>query len=381
SSLFFDADGDGDLDLFSLRYLRYEPALACSDQAGRKDYCGPGAFAPAHDRLWLNDGGGRFEDATEEAGLTAPGKGLGAVAADFDRDGRLDLYVANDGEPNRLWLQTEAGRFVDRAVDRGAAVNSLGQAEAGMGVALGDVDGDGLFDLFLTHLRAETHTLYRADAELGFLDVTTASRLAGPSLPLTGFGAAFGDFDLDGDLDLAAAHGGVTRGSRPGNSELGSLARDYGQPTLFFEQRRGRFHPVDVDVEPDVGRALARGDLDGDGDLDLVGSHSGGPLRLWMAPGDPRRRWLQVDVRTARGGVAEHAQISLLNNGASQLRLVARGQSYLTSHSPIATFGLGDSGPSAGQERVERVDIRWPGGAAVTVLDVPTNRRLRVSEP
>ncbi|MEO1368953.1 MAG: ASPIC/UnbV domain-containing protein, partial [Acidobacteriota bacterium] len=220
----------------------------------------------------------------------------------------------------------------------------------------------------------------RADAELGFFDVTTASRLAGPSLPLTGFGAVFGDFDLDGDLDLAAAHGGVTRGSRPGDGEAGTLARDYGQPTLFFEQRRGRFHPVPVEVEADVGRALARGDLDGDGDLDLVASHSGGPPRLYLAPGEPRRPWLQVDARRAGGGVAEHAHIALHDGGVRQVRLVARGQSYLTSHSPIAHFGLGD-GAAGRAGRVERVEVRWPGGGVTAVLDVPPNRRLRVVEP
>ncbi|MEM1178956.1 MAG: VCBS repeat-containing protein [Acidobacteriota bacterium] len=381
SSLFLDVDGDGDLDLFTLRYLRYEPKLACSDQAGRRDYCGPGAFAPAADRLWRNDGGGRFEDITEASGLGAAASGLGVVAADFDSDGRLDLYVANDGEANQLWLQTEPGRFIERAVANGAAVNELGKPEAGMGIALGDADGDGLSDLFLTHLRAETHTLYRADSALGFLDVTTSSRLGGPSFPLTGFGTAFGDFDLDGDLDLAVTHGGVTRGPRPARRATGDLARDYGQPTLFFEQRSGRFYPVAIEASADVGRALARGDLDGDGDLDLVTGHTGGPLKVWISPDAPARRWLQVDVRNRVGGVAEHAEVQVEHGGRRQVQLLARGQSYLTSHSPTLQFGFGEPAPEASSSaRLDRVHIQWHGdpAAQLTLLDVPMNRRLQV---
>ena len=262
---FFDAELDGDLDLYVGTYVEYALArnIDCRGNSGRRDYCGPDSYRSAPDRLFLNCGDGTFADHTGASGLgSADGAGLGVIAADWTGDGLPDLYVTNDGEPNRLWVNLGGGRFRDEAMLRGAAINTVGKAEASMGIDAADIDGDGDEDLMLSHLERETHTLYSNDGEGFFTDRSAQSRLGPPSFSHTGFGTAWIDFDRDGRLDLFVANGAVY------TIERLLLAEDrypFHEPdSLFRGVGGGRFEEI---TEPGeaisgsrIGRGVARGD-------------------------------------------------------------------------------------------------------------------------
>ncbi len=241
SAAFLDYDRDGLLDLFVTRYNGFsiQGNKACRGLTGELDYCSPLEYPPLPDRLYRNRGDGRFEDRTEAAGVDqAFGNGLGVVAADFNRDTWVDVYVANDKTPNQLWVNQGDGTFVDDALLAGGAYNADGMAEAGMGVTAGDYDGDGDLDLFLTHIRGETNTLYRNDGDAGFEDVTAAAGLAHSSVAMTGFGVHWFDLDNDSDLDLFAVNGDV-RLVEKSESDF-----PYDQPNQLFLNTEGRFEDI-----------------------------------------------------------------------------------------------------------------------------------------
>ncbi|MDZ4700958.1 MAG: VCBS repeat-containing protein, partial [Rhodothermales bacterium] len=281
SAAFVDIDADGRLDLYVVNYIHWSPAqeLECASGAAGRDYCHPENYrAPATDVLYRNLGDGRFTDVTAEAGIGAvAANGLGVVVGDFNDDGRTDLYVANDGNPNQLWINQGDGRFVDLAVRSGAAVNRQGIAEAGMGVVAADIEGDGDLDLFITHLRNETNSLYRNDGGY-FEDTSVASGLAAPSLPYTGFGVALADFDRDGMLDAYVGNG------RVGGAV--DAADPFAEPNqLFRGLGKGRFEevlPTGGTETPLLAttRAVAMADYDNDGDVDLAVVNNGGPVHL-----------------------------------------------------------------------------------------------------
>lgn len=283
-AVFFDADSDGDLDLFVTGYVAIDPSnpVYCGRQgAGLRAYCNPDQYEGLRDRLWINDGQGAFIDGSSAAGLTdTAGKGLGALAADFNGDGRLDVYVANDSVENRLWTQGPDGVFNDATLLSGTGVNANGMSEAGMGLAAGDVDRDGDLDLFVTNLDEESNTLYRNDGEW-FTDVTARAGLDAASRPWVGFGAVLEDFDLDGDLDLAIANGHILH-----NIDRYHEGRTWAQPMSLYENDgEGRFDTANHRLGPIanqsfVGRALLPGDLDGDGDSDLVLVQCGRTARI-----------------------------------------------------------------------------------------------------
>ena len=383
SACFFDADADGDLDLYVVTYLDYAPK-PCTDSAGRPEYCGPTAFPGVSDALFANRGDGTFEDAGARAGIAAVrNRGLGVACVDLDGDGRQDVYVANDGELNQLWIQREDGRFEDRAVPAGAAVNAAGAPEAGMGVSAGDADGDLDLDLVVAHLDRETNTLYENLGGGSFQDATGGSGLGPPSLPYTGFGTAFLDADLDADLDLLVANGRVGRGPRLAPERAGEALsdywRDYAEPNLYLENLGGgRFRAAAAAAgalasRVEVSRALVPGDLDLDGDLDAVLTNCNGPARLYRNLAEGRGGWLAVRIRDAAGRRdAIGAVVVATAGGRRQLRAITATEGYLTAVEPVAHFGLGSAGGPV------RLEVTWPDGARESHQGLDPDRRYVV---
>ena len=372
SAAFLDFDRDGDLDLYVTRYVEYDPQRTCFDHAGRPDYCGPRAFRPVHDVLLRNDGrpgAPRFTDVSAEGGMASVAcAGLGVVCEDFDGDGWPDVYVANDAYPNQLWLNRGGSGtpgFIDVATELGVAYNMHGQTEASMGVVADDLDNDGRYDLFMTHLAAETNTLYRNDGfDDGFIDVSGASGVGASSLTLTGFGVCAFDVELDGDLDIAVANGRVNR-LEPWPGSIADPPWDrLAEPNLMYvNDGTGRFRLLGSEARPlcapaEVTRALAMGDLDDDGDVDLVVTNIQGPARLFANTAPRRGRWLSV--RAVDPDLKRHAigaRVTVVAGGRTLTRTVRRAFSYLSSSDPRAHFGLGPA------DFVDSLAVRWPDGS------------------
>ena len=362
SATFLDFDRDSYLDLYVANYVIYDAAVICTDKAGRKDYCGPQGFRGEADRLYKNNKNGTFTDVSASSGIgNLSWKGLGVLSADFNNDMFPDIYVANDGEPAHLWVNQRNGTFQDLSMVLGAAVNAMGQAEAGMGITTGDADGDGDLDLFKTHLRDETNTFYRHMGELGFQDDTAISNLGPPSLPYTGFGTGFFDYDHDTDLDVVVVNGRVTRGPLLIQKEKPDYWDDYAEPNLLFENDGlGRFRNISDlagKLTSDIknSRGLAFGDVDNDGDLDLLVSTDGGRARLYRNDLNPKGRWLNVRVK-AWNRDAIDAVVKTSVSGKSLKRLAQAGYSYLSSNDPRVHFGLGAA------EKVDEIIVSWPDG-------------------
>ncbi len=363
SAAFFDYDRDGWLDLFVANYVLFDfhRNWKCYAPSSARDYCGPGSFDPAPDRLFRNRGDGTFQDVTLTAGLSdAFGPGLGVVTADFDQDGWIDVYVANDGAANQLWMNQGDGRFRDEALLAGAALNRMGRAEAGMGVDAADFDGDGDDDLFMTHLNQETNTLYLNDGQGTFEDRSVETRLATPSFAYTGFGAGFFDYDNDGWLDLLAVNGAV-RLLEEQTSRGDPFP--FAQPNqLFRNQGDGTFVEVSGEAGAafelsEVSRGAAFGDVDNDGDLDVLVTQDHGRARLLHNCTGSRRQWLGVRLLDERGRDALGARLELETAGKRTLqRRVRSDGSYCSSNDPRVLFGLGEEGSRA------RLRVVWPDG-------------------
>jgi enediyne biosynthesis protein E4 len=370
-AVFFDYDGDGWLDLFVGNYVAFDFARLpiCRDLAGAQDYCGPKVFPSQADRLFRNRGDGTFEDVTAAAGLTGGfGPALGVVAADLNGDELIDLYVANDARPNNLWIAQGDGTFRDEALYAGAGVDRSGRSQGSMGVDAGDFDGDGDLDLFMTHLTQETNTLYRNDGSGLFEDWSAESGLGGPSLAMTAFGAAFFDYDNDGWLDAFVANGAVTkilelvrRGDPFPLHQPNQLFRNLGPAgggpeTVRFTEVTAEAGPVFELSE--VSRAAAFGDVDDDGDVDVLLTNNDGPVRLLINQVGAARPWLGVRLLAAGGRRDAHgARAAVLRGGEAELwRRVRVEGSYAAANDPRIVFGLGD------RPQVEAVRVVWPGG-------------------
>ena len=356
SAVFCDYDGDSDLDLYVGGYLVNDPDRDCVSASGEPDFCSPQSLPYERDGLYRNLGDGTFEDVSGEAGLLSERRpALGVLCHDFTGDGRLDFYVANDGEPNLLWEQGDDGTFSDAALFLGVALNAQGRSEASMGVLLGDVDGDADLDLFMTHLRAQTNTLYRNQGG-GYLDDTPAMGLALPSLPWTGFGTRFVDLEHDGDLDLVLVNGAV---AREGGVPVSGGLEEYAEPgQAFLGDGSGRFEETAIETFTDfraVGRGLATGDWDRDGDLDLVVTSVGGPARLFENRSSRSGGFLIVEPREF-SRPSPGAVVTLELGDRALVRALNPEAGYLTSSEPVVHFGI-----PAGAE-ITGLKVRWPDG-------------------
>lgn len=372
SASFFDGDGDGDLDLFVAHYVAYSPRLhkKCTDRGTAPDYCGPASFEPLRDHYYRNRGDGIFEEATLAAGFgRGNGPGLGTIVTDFDLDGRLDLYVANDGTENQLWHARsgpgEEGTFEDVAPLAGVAADLTGQPEGSMGVDAGDIDGDGDEDLIAVPLDTESKSLYRNTGEGYYEETTLAAGLA--QLGFTSFGTGFFDFDLDGDLDLFVASGAVHR--LADQVAAGSALPLAQRKQLFENIGQGRFRELPAgEGDPlglaEVSRGTAFGDVDNDGDPDILVGNNNGPLRLLRNDAKRQGHWLGLSVKTKAGGAALGARVVVQpSGGAAIYRRVQSDGSYLSARDPRLQIGL-QGEPAPILVRVEWPDRR-PGQPAV----------------
>ncbi|MFQ5570131.1 MAG: CRTAC1 family protein [Rhodothermales bacterium] len=358
---FLDADRDGRLDLMVVNYDEYtlENDHPCYGTTGRLDYCGPSAYPAQRDRFFRNRGDGTFEDATFRMGLAnAYGPALGVITADFNLDGWPDLYVTNDGEDNLLWINQAGHRFSNRAVMGGVAVNAAGRAEASMGVNAADFDNDGDEDLFMTHLNGETNTLYVNTGDALFEDRTRRSGLGLPSRLFTAFGVAPLDYDNDGWLDLFIANGEVkiiteqvARGDALPLRQPNQLFRNRGQ-SRFEETTPGDA----LFALAEVSRGTAYGDVDNDGDTDLVLFNNNGPARLLRNDIGQQRPWLGlrlVDAENRRD--LPGTRVALLRPEAPTLwRRAHVDGSYCSAHDPRVLFGLGNTAA------YDAVRVYWP---------------------
>jgi len=380
SIAFLDYDSDGLLDIFVVNYVVFDEKRRCENPKSGRDYCGPQMFKGEPDVLYRNKGGGVFEDVSEAVGISAvASNGLGLVVEDFNDDGWADVFVANDAEANHLWMNTKQGGFQEEALSLGVAVNAFGVTEASMGVAAGDIDGDGDCDLFMTHLMNERNTLY-VRTDYGFEDGSRESGLAAPSFPFTGFGTVMFDADHDGDLDLAIANGRVMRGDLDARAGPDPLWGAYAEPNQFFlGDGKGKFTDVSkLDSAfcgaVEITRALVLADLDDDGDLEMVVGNCRGPARIYENVTKKAGGWLRVravDAKLRRdmyGAVIRvHAQGRVLR------RTVGPGRSYISSSMIDCHFGLG------GATSVDRIEVRWPGGATETFPGCAANQSVTLT--
>ena len=374
---FFDYDRDGAPDLYVVNYLdaTFERNPPC-EMKGIRAYCHPRHFAGVPDRLYRNLGDGRFGEVSRSSGILNPeGKGLGVVAADFDGDGWVDLYVANDSVRNVLLRNKGDGTFSDVTLLSGTGYNSQAQAEAGMGVDAADYDGDSLLDIFVTNYDLETNALYRYQGNWLFGDERWRSGLARKDRFLLGFGAGFLDFDNDGDRDLLVVNGHVVD-----NIERIQPDLSHPQPDQLFENRGGRFVEHGPfyrwsSRQPRVGRGAALGDIDNDGDIDVLISNCGAEPTLLINRVGARRNWIQLRLTgTDSSRDAVGTRLTLTTAEGEQSDQITGGGSYLSASDLRAHFGLGEA------VRVEEIRIRWPSGKEEVLKDIPANRILQVTE-
>jgi hypothetical protein len=369
SAAFFDFNRDGWLDLVVANYLDYDPTQKCTDAKRAPEFCGPHGFPGLVTRLFQNKRG-HFEDITVASGLArSRGPALGVLCADFDGDYWPDIFLADDGRPNRLFINKRDDTFAEEATIRGLALNSLGQTAGNMGIAVGDVDGNGLFDLFVTHLAEEHHALWTQDRRGFFQDNISAFGLIKQGWRGTGFGAALADFDLDGDLDLAFVNGRVKRGAAGGpvDSRVNAFWAPYAQRNQLFVNEGRIFRDVSSANSPFcnqamVGRGLAGGDLDNDGDIDLVVTSTGGPAKIYRNTVQPRGHWLIVRVTdpSLGGRDAYGSEVIVRAGGRSHWRLAHPAFSYLCSNDPRVHFGFGKAAS------FDAIEVIWPDGTKET---------------
>ncbi len=377
SATFFEANGDGFVDLYVTNYLRFtiETHRECvSPHRGIPSYCHPQEYDGVEDLLYINRGDGSFDDRTAMSGIDASkgGKGLGVVAADYDDDGDVDLYVANDTTANYLFQNDGSGNFLEVGLEAGVAYNEEGLPEAGMGVDWGDVDRDGRFDLVVTNFDFETNTLYQNLGDGFFFDATAAFGLGDESLTELAFGCELADFDNDGWLDLVVTNGHILDNIAEVQSNL-----RFAQPAQLFQNVEGRFRNVSAGAgealaKPRVGRGLATLDFDRDGDLDIVLANNGGAAELLRNESSENDNYwvelLLIGTASNRDGIGAR-----IVSGSFPEELRA-GSSYLAQSELVMHLGLGSAA------KVEGIELRWPSGTVEKLPRLEARRLYVVKE-
>ena len=377
AALWFDYDRDGHLDLFVGNYVRWTPEtdLFCSLTGDAKSYCTPESYQGQSGVLYRNRGDSTFEDVTAAAGVRAPAaKALGAVMLDFDDDGWMDLFVANDTQPDQLFENRGDGTFEDVGVLAGVAFSDAGVARAGMGADAADYDGSGRPDLVIGHFSTEMMALYHNEGNGLFIDEGPRSAIGRATLPTLTFGCFFFDFDLDGWPDVFAANGHVAD-----DVERVQARITHAQPPQLFRNDGGRFEevlaPGTALAVPQVGRGAAYADFDRDGDLDVLVTANGGPPRLLRNDGGNANRVLRIrTVGTASNRDGVGARIDVTAGGRTRWQRVKTGSSYLSQSELAVTFGLG------ARTRADAVEVTWPSGRVDRLGAVPADRTITVEE-
>ena len=376
---FVDYDNDGKLDLFVSNYVGFDlnnlPEFGVGRTCQFKGVpvqCGPRGLPGAGDSLYRNNGDGTFADVSKKAGVSDPNGyyGLGVICSDFDEDGLVDIFVANDSTPNFLYRNNGDGTFKETAFISGTAVNESGSEQGSMGVTLGDYDHDGRLDLFITNFDDEYNTLYRNDGRSSFTDVSFSSKVAQVSLPYVGWGTKFFDYDNDGWADLFVANGHVY--PQRGQYRQRSL--------LHHNNRDGTFSEVASQdgsalMEERVGRGVAFGDLDNDGDVDIVINDLDGSPQLLRNDGGNKNNSLLIEtvgVKSNRDGIG--ARVKVVSGDLSQIDEVRSGASYISHNDLRLHFGLEK------RTKVDLVEVRWPSGIIDRAANLNANRTVTIKE-
>lgn len=384
AACFVDYDRDGWLDLYVSNYIDYFPSRQCYGPSGRRDYCGPGSFEKTVDKLWHNVSasaapdhlanaaaeGIRFEDVSVTAGIAKRrGSGLGVMAIDFNNDGWQDIYVANDMVANFLWINQHDGTFEDDALLQGVSYDAQGRPQASMGVGVTDINGDQLPDLYVSHMVGEMNVFYESEGENIFRETAAEHGLCVPLHPWTTFGFAFFDMDHDGAEDLAVVNGSMKLPDEavklPDFSDRDAYWRIFSEPNMILmNDGHGKYQVRNSVAEQftsrrETSRALCMGDIDNDGDIDMLEVSTAAKTRLYRNVAQKVGHWLRVRVVEPKlgGRDAYGARITVVGNGHHWTRWVCPNAGYLSSHDPIAHFGLG------AVEHVDEITVRWPDGS------------------
>lgn len=378
SAAWVDLDNDGRLDLVVLRYLSWDfDDVYCGEHSeGGRAYCHPDTFKPIAPLVFHNDGGGHFREMAAQIGLGKPGKGLGIAIGDYDRDGKVDLFIANDSMMEFLYHNKGNGQFEEVGLISQVAVDEDGKTYAGMGTDFADYDNDGYPDLVVDDLANQKYALYRNNRDGSFSYVTQGSGLGHITLKHSGWGLRFFDYDNDGWKDLLIAQGHDLDTIEQSSPEL-----HYREPMLLLRGTGHGFEDVSgksgtVFQQPWVGRGLAIGDIDNDGRMDAVVSTNGGPAHVLHNETDPSNHWLSLNLvghKSNRDGIG--ALVKTVTERQQQYETVTTASSYLSASDKRVHFGLGTDSTA------KEIEIHWPSGTVQTLRDVRADQLLKIDEP